>query len=149
MKKRYSILAPIMLTGLLAAGCGADDENEEPIKDDQPKSAEEQSRDVPLKVDDVVATVVELRSYAESADNSGQIQETGKSLEDNWDLVEGEIEEQYPDDYKNIEESLYPLIAEAKKDKPDPEKIKTLSDETNKKLTDFLEKAETPKKTEE
>lgn len=148
MKKLSYVLTPIALTGLLAAGCGTD-ESEQPVRDNQTDAIEEHARDMPEKLDNVVGTLKELKANVETPDSAEEIQETAKVLEEHWDLVEKEVEEQYPDDYENIEESLYPLIAEAKKEEPDVEKMKTLIDETNGKLTEFLTKAEEPKKSPE
>lgn len=145
MKKLSYVLAPIALTGLLAAGCGTD-ESEQPVRDNQTDTIEEHARTMPNKLDNVVGTLKELKASVEDPDNVGEIQKSGKVLEEHWDLVEKEIEEQYPDDYENIEESLYPLIAEAKKDEPDVDKMNTLIDETNGKLTEFTKKIEEPKK---
>ncbi|MGG3451149.1 hypothetical protein [Domibacillus aminovorans] len=145
MKKFYSVSASFALMVLIAAGCGTN-ESEQPVRDNQTDTIEEHARTMPNKLDNVVGTLKELKASIEDPDNVGEIQQAGKVLEEHWDLVEKEIEEQYPDDYENIEESLYPLIAEAKKDEPDVEKMKTLIDDTNGKLTEFLEKAEKPKR---
>ncbi len=145
MKKFYSVSASFALMVLIAAGCGTN-ESEQPVRDNQTDTIEEHARTMPNKLDNVVGTLKELKASIEDPDNVGEIQQAGKVLEEHWDLVEKEIEEQYPDDYENIEKSLYPLIAEAKKDKPDVEKMKTLIDETNGKLTELLEKAEKPKR---
>jgi iron uptake system EfeUOB component EfeO/EfeM len=61
-------------------------------------------------------------------------------IEEKWDKIEKQVEEKYPEDYEDIEKSLYPLIAEAKKDTPDSEKLKTLTEETKNKLNQFHEK---------
>ncbi|OAH52550.1 MULTISPECIES: hypothetical protein [Bacillaceae] len=145
MKKFYSVSASFALMVLIAAGCGTD-ESEQPVRDNQTDTIEEHARTMPEKLDNVVGTLKELKASIEDPDNVREIQQAGTVLEEHWDLVEKEIEEQYPDDYENIEESLYPLIAEAKKDEPDVEKMKTLIDETNGKITEFLEKAEKPKR---
>ncbi|OKL35689.1 hypothetical protein [Domibacillus mangrovi] len=145
MKKFYSVSASFALMVLIAAGCGTD-ESEQPVRDNQTDTIEEHARTMSNKLDNVIGTLKQLKANAEAPDSAGEIQETGKVLEEHWDLVEKEIEEQYPDDYKKIEDSLYPLITEAKKDKPDIEKMKTFIDEANGKITDLLKKAEKPKK---
>ncbi|OLN21768.1 hypothetical protein BTO30_12985 [Domibacillus antri] len=147
MKKFYYMTAAMTLTVLMAAGCGVD-ESEQPVRDNQTDPTEEEWRDMPNALDNVLGTLQELKANAETPDEGEKIQSTGKQLEEHWDVIESQIEEQYPDDYENIEKSLYPLINETKKAQPDREKIKSLIDDTTAKLTDFLEKAETPKRKE-
>lgn len=139
MKKRYAIVFAVML----ASGCGTD-ESEQPVLDTETDTIEEHARDLPAKIENVQNTLVALKA----AEGNEDIQQTGKSLEEHWDLAEAEIEEQYPEDYASIEESLYPLIAEAKKDSPDAAKLAPLIQESNEKLNVLLEKASKPKKKE-
>jgi iron uptake system EfeUOB component EfeO/EfeM len=145
MKKPYYFAASFLLTGMLAAGCG-NDENEQPVLDTETDTIEENARDLPSKIQNVQSTLIELNTHIDSSEGSEDIQKTGKSLEEHWDLAEAEIEEQYPEDYAAIEESLYPLIDETKKDSPDTEKMKPLAEDSNDKLTSLLEKATEPKK---
>lgn len=128
MKKRYAMVFAVML----ASGCGTD-ESEQPVLDTETDTIEEHARDLPAKIENVQNTLVALKA----AEGNEDLQQTGKSLE-----------EQYPEDYAAIEESLYPLIAEAKKDSPDAAKLAPLIQKSNEKLNVLLEKASEPKKKE-
>ncbi|OMP68387.1 hypothetical protein [Domibacillus epiphyticus] len=147
MKKFQIVLASFLLMMLLAAGCGQD-ESEQSVKNNETDTTNEEWKDMASELDNVTGTLTELKANIEDPENIEQIHATGKSLEEHWDTIEGQVEEQYPDDYTTIEESLYPLINETKKEQPDAEKISSLIDETNAKLTEFLKKAETPKRDE-
>lgn len=147
MKKPYYTAASFLLTGMLAAGCGTD-ESEQPVLDTETDTIEETARDLPSKIQNVQNTLTKLQTHIDSSESSEDIQETGKSLEEHWDLAEAEIEEQYPEDYAAIEGSLYPLIDETKKDSPDTEKMKPWVEDSNEQLTALLEKASEPKKEE-
>ncbi|WLR50360.1 hypothetical protein LC040_13950 [Bacillus tianshenii] len=123
----------------------AQDENmEEPASEDEASGNEmEGTDDAALKedIDSVMASVKALREAAQgSKKDVAPINEKGKALEANWDGIEKQVEEQYPDQYKKIEESLYPLIEEAKKDTPDVEKIDSLIAETQDMLESFKDK---------
>ncbi|MCT2537712.1 hypothetical protein NC661_11230 [Aquibacillus koreensis] len=89
----------------------------------------------------VLATIDELKSLVEqNPDNARKINTFGKVLDENWDLIEKKVEKKYPEDYKDIEESLYPLIGEAQKDKPNIEELNKLIKDTYKKLEAFRAK---------
>ncbi|MDL4843073.1 hypothetical protein [Aquibacillus rhizosphaerae] len=89
----------------------------------------------------VLATINELHNVVErSPENTKKINTFGKVLDENWDLIEKKVEKKYPEDYKNIEESLYPLIGEAQKEKPDLTKLTQLIKETSAKLLTFKDK---------
>ncbi|MGG0792007.1 hypothetical protein ABE132_25640 [Peribacillus simplex] len=91
--------------------------------------------------EEVIISLLELKANIETeSENTEQIQTTGKDLEESWDSIEKQVEEQHPVDYKNIEESLYPLINEIKKDQSDVEKIKQLTNDTTEKMKAFKEK---------
>ncbi|MBB6453692.1 iron uptake system EfeUOB component EfeO/EfeM [Salirhabdus euzebyi] len=92
-------------------------------------------------IDKVLETNEKLKKAADkSPENTAKINKLGKELGENWDVIEKQVEEKYPKDYINIEKSLYPLIAYAKKDKPDVKKIVILADEVNEKLVNFKER---------
>ncbi|WP_053220067.1 hypothetical protein [Virgibacillus senegalensis] len=73
-------------------------------------------------------------------EQAGDINEQGQTLSNEWDKIEKSVEESFPEDYKNIEDSLYPLIAFAQKKAPDIEQIKQLSSEVKTKLKTFKQK---------
>lgn len=92
-------------------------------------------------VNTVLSTVNSLQSMiANSPDEIQKINEFGMKLDDDWDMIEKRVEEQFPKDYKIIEESLYPLIDEAKSVKPEIDQLKKLIDEVNGKLVKFKDK---------
>ncbi|GAA0429047.1 hypothetical protein GCM10008983_01710 [Lentibacillus halophilus] len=101
----------------------------------------DESTDIQEGTDGVIAKVKELKDLTEKdASNTEDINELGEALKKNWDTIEKKVETSYPDDYQNIEESLYPLIALAKKDKANKAHIRELSLETLDKLEAFKEK---------
>jgi len=105
--------------------------------------AQENNEEVTLKegVDIVVATIEEMKGAIKlDPKNTGKLNQLGKKLDENWDLIEKRVEEKYPKDYKNIEDSLYPLIAEAKKKSPNVNTLNKLIKETTDKLIQFEEK---------
>ncbi|AZU64439.1 hypothetical protein [Neobacillus mesonae] len=160
MKKIYSILAVILLV-LMAAGCSSNADNEKTAKDqtgttetqtdgkqqesqsdeETADSNENMSNQLSSGSEKVITVLEKLKTNLETnAENSEVIQTTGKDLEESWDAIEKNVEENYPEDYENIEESLYPLISEAQKDKPDTTAIKKLMNETKEKMEAFKEK---------
>ncbi|MFB4164964.1 hypothetical protein ACE1TI_14315 [Alteribacillus sp. JSM 102045] len=117
------------------------DEQEETEEDASDEKGSEE--DLTSGVEEVQSTLNSLSETAEnSSDNPEDIQSEGKKLEESWDAIEKQVEEEYPDDYTNIEESLYPLIDEAKADEPDTDSIQDLTEETQDKLDEFLSKIE-------
>ncbi|MRG86504.1 hypothetical protein [Salinibacillus xinjiangensis] len=89
-------------------------------------------------IDTVITSIEELQNIVEASPSDvNQINEKGKVLETNWDVIEKQVEELDKEAYVNIEKSLYPLIAEAKKDNPNVENLKSLASDTTEKLTDF------------
>lgn len=105
--------------------------------------AQENNEEVTLTegVDIVVATIEEMKGAIKlDPKNTGKLNQLGKKLDENWDLIEERVEETYPKDYKNIEDSLYPLIAESKKKAPSVSTLNKLITETTDKLIQFKEK---------
>ncbi|GAA0481754.1 hypothetical protein GCM10008986_03090 [Salinibacillus aidingensis] len=100
--------------------------------------ANEEERNLVTHLDTVLTSVDELEKVIEETpDEVRTINEKGEVLEKNWDEIEKQVEELDPDAYANIERSLYPLMAEAQKENPDIEKMKSLSEEVTEKLEDF------------
>lgn len=115
--------------------------NEESIKN----HFQDQSASLDKGIDKVLTSLEALNSTAESsADDIEKVNRDGKDLSESWEPIEKKVEEQDAEAYENIEESLYPLIDEAQKDKPDIEKVKELTEETKNKLTAFQEKLGSP-----
>ncbi|KGX89938.1 hypothetical protein [Pontibacillus marinus] len=105
--------------------------------------AQENNEEVTLTegVDIVAATIEEMKGAIKlDPKNTEKLNQLGKKLDENWDLIEERVEETYPKDYKNIEDSLYPLIAESKKKSPNVSTLNKLIPETTDKLIQFKEK---------
>jgi iron uptake system EfeUOB component EfeO/EfeM len=154
---KYRILFSfILIGGMFLGGCGGNDDAQEvkevtPEEEAQPTTGDgktksdspvdEENQDLSKGVEETTSSVEELTiSLTNAPDDAKKINEQGTMIEEKWDKIEKQVEEKYPDDYEDIEKSLYPLIAEAKKETPDSEKLKTLSEETKNKLNQFHEK---------
>ncbi|WP_173918929.1 hypothetical protein [Halobacillus sp. Marseille-Q1614] len=133
--KHYYSFSFILVLGLILGACGTSDnqENTDSSEEQTQESNEETSEETGNEgedtefvsgVDTVINSVEQLNSSLEDSADANTINEEGKTLEENWDQIEKKVEEQFPDQYAKIEESLYPLIDEAKKDSPDVEKMK-------------------------
>ncbi|WP_082232718.1 hypothetical protein [Halobacillus massiliensis] len=130
MKHFYSLTFVLALSFLLGA-CGAsespDNSSEEPASEQEnaeDNTGEQEENDLSAGVDSVIQSVEELGTNLEQdSPDINSINEQGEMLEEDWDQIEKDVEEQYPERYAETEESLYPLIDEAKKDEPDVEKM--------------------------
>ncbi|MFF2857324.1 hypothetical protein [Peribacillus sp. NPDC058002] len=159
MKKFSCFLVVMIFMLLMAAGCSSNVNDEKANEEqtelteagadrEQPEKQtveEATSEDMPAFLssgsEEVIISLLELKANIETeSENTEQIQTTGKDLEESWDSIEKQVEEQHPVDYKNIEESLYPLINEIKKDQSDVVKIKQLTNDTTEKMKAFQEK---------
>ncbi|HEY9578078.1 MAG TPA: hypothetical protein VIR64_10425 [Pseudobacillus sp.] len=158
MRKFSYLFAIMVLMLLIAAGCGSKkedaaepastntDEPKEQVTTEKEEDAAEQKEeekpaDLSSGLEEVSISLQELQGNVDTVpQNADQLQTTGKKVEEKWDAIEEQVEEKYPDDYKNIEDSLYPLIDETKKDKPDAEKMKPLITDTVEKINAFKEK---------
>lgn len=141
MRKLIYFLIIVSLLTVTACSSGNDEQEETNKKQAGNKATETAnilSEDLTNELDQVLSSLEELKNVP--ADNTEKIQKAGKELEENWDRIEKQIEENYPKDYTNIENSLYPLIDEAKKDMPNKEKISKLVDDTTQKIKTFKQK---------
>jgi iron uptake system EfeUOB component EfeO/EfeM len=151
--KNIKLFSSLLIAGLLLGGCGGNDNAEEvkevtPDEESQPatsdgKPGEDSSNQkIIIKgVGDTISSVEELsKMLSNNPDDAKKLNEQGSKIEEKWDKIEKTIENNFPEDYENIEKSLYPLIAEAKKDTPDPDNLNKLTEDTSKKLDKFLEK---------
>ena len=99
-----------------------------------------------IKLEEGLQTVIDTVEKLKIAMNKTtpdikEVNRLGKSLNDNWDSIEKKVEEKYPEDYENIEESLYPLISNTiRQDEMDVKEIKKLTDDTLSKILEFQEK---------
>ncbi|WP_264737908.1 hypothetical protein [Cytobacillus firmus] len=140
MKKILSYIS-ILVIVIMAAGCSSNGENETQENSKANNSDGQMADELLNGSDEVMAVLDELQANLKNkAENSELIQKTGKDLEENWDEIEKKVEENFPEDYESIEESLYPLISESQKDQADSAKMKELVTETKEKLESFKEK---------
>ncbi|MGY0693497.1 hypothetical protein ACW2QC_11985 [Virgibacillus sp. FSP13] len=134
----------IITTGCASNGDEQSERNQDQINknntEDYIQTSASISSEINSSIDKVLATLEELKNQTEqSPDSTTDIQAIGKKIEENWDQIEKRIEEKYPEFYEDIERSLYPLIAEAKKDRPNVVMVKQLTDETIQKVEGFKE----------
>ncbi|WP_339227806.1 hypothetical protein NSQ77_19830 [Oceanobacillus sp. FSL K6-2867] len=146
MKKlNLLLLSVFLITAVVVSACASGNDSESSNEENEqkseqaPKNGEENSSDSLNKgIEKVLTSLQELKNTAEtSPDDTDNINSKGKSLSENWEPIEEKVEEQNPDAYENIEESLYPLIGEAQKEKPDTNKVTKLIEETTEKLNQF------------
>ncbi|ASK61130.1 hypothetical protein CFK37_02435 [Virgibacillus phasianinus] len=110
-------------------------------EEDTTQSDETDTTDLTDGVDQVLVSLDELKTViTKSPDDNEKIKNTGIKVGEKWDEIEKMVEEKYPEDYENIEESLYPLKAEVKKDKLNMERINQLTSDTEKKVKEFKQK---------
>ncbi|WP_370223023.1 hypothetical protein [Cytobacillus sp.] len=137
MKKILSYIS-ILVIVIMAAGCSSNGDNETNENSKANNSDGQMDDELLNGSDEVMAVLDELQANLKNkAENSELIQKTGKDLEENWDEIEKKVEENFPEDYESIEESLYPLISESQKDQADSAKMKELVTVTKEKLESF------------
>jgi iron uptake system EfeUOB component EfeO/EfeM len=132
----YGLAAAAMLS---AAGCSFNQDmgQSSPPKEAQEVNTSDQSAII-TGIKDVMVEVQKLEMYMKASSDQGTINKFGKSIAKKWDEFENDVEERYPDQYKKIEDNLYPLIAETGKPKLDLQKIKDLTQKVQKDLMAFL-----------
>ncbi|WP_106495155.1 hypothetical protein [Lentibacillus sp. Marseille-P4043] len=142
----YCVFASLFIitTGCASNGDEQSERNQEQINknntEDYIQTSASIVSEINSSIDNVLATLEEMKNQTEqSPDSTTDIQAIGKKLEENWDQIEKQVEEKYPEFYEDIERSLYPLIAEAKKDRPNVVMVKQLTDETTQKVKAFKE----------
>ncbi|TRM12166.1 hypothetical protein FH966_10985 [Lentibacillus cibarius] len=142
MRKLILYLGAFLLLGAVLTGFTNNAEQDATTdKSNELQSEKPDKAEIQEGVSGVIAKVKELQKLTEErADNTDEINELGEAIEKNWDSIEKKVEASHPEDYKNIEESLYPLIATAKKDKVNKTNLRTLSLETLDKLEAFKQK---------
>ncbi|MFD2923484.1 hypothetical protein [Halobacillus naozhouensis] len=116
--------------------------SEQSSKKDQ-SGGDGENMDLASEVDHVISSVEQLdKTLKNSANDVQSINNQGKTLEENWDSIEKQVEEQFPNQYKKVEESLYPLIGAAKKEDPNIEKMKKWAQTTVESLNELKQKIE-------
>lgn len=96
------------------------------------------SSDLTKGIDQVLTSLDKLKTVTQKKETK-KINNTAEKLGETWDQIEKQVEEKYPEDYERIEKSLYPLLAEAKKDAPNLELIMDLLEKTTIKVQSFKE----------
>ncbi|OAT82591.1 hypothetical protein A6P54_08585 [Bacillus sp. MKU004] len=150
--KIIKLFSSLLIVGLLLGGCGGND-NAEEVKEIAPdkeeatpgtgdeKTNDDNTKNLTAGVEDTKGSLEELSmTLTNTPEEAKKLNEQGSKVEEKWDQIEKQVEDNYPDDYENIEKSLYPLIEEAKKDTPDAENLKNLTEDTMNKMNEFLEK---------
>ncbi|WP_227939604.1 hypothetical protein [Alkalihalobacillus deserti] len=157
MKKIFYLI--LLSLALVIAACNGEEEEqqgqennnnaegtvqtEEQTKEENAYTKESADGDLSKGIEEVQTSVEDLNGIIEeSPDVAEGIQSEGKKLEEKWGAIEDQVEEEYPDDYENIEQSLYPLIYEAQAVEPDTDTIQGLIEDTQEKLDNFLVKLE-------
>ncbi len=95
---------------------------------------------VKTSVKEVVALVDSLDKQLAANPKLETVNKLGKQINEKWDVIEKDIEASHPTEYKTIEQSLYPLIIRAEKEKIDVNKMKSLTTKTKKDLNQLLTK---------
>ncbi|WP_078549672.1 hypothetical protein [Litchfieldia alkalitelluris] len=148
MKRILFVFCTLVMVGLLLGGCQADKENSssdietpDAVETMNQQAENSDTTELVKGLETVLLTVNKLNETTKSSPSDvKQINEFGKALEENWDKIEKTVEKLDKESYIAIEKSLYPLIAEAKKPSPATDKIKTLAEDTTKKLEKYKEK---------
>ncbi|UFU00714.1 hypothetical protein KO561_07200 [Radiobacillus kanasensis] len=153
MRKIIFYLTPLVIIGVVLSGWspGQSSKKEEVqstinqinahSKEAGVASESKNDQEIMSGIKSVVATLARLEStLVDNPDKVQRIKKQGKALEENWDVIEKLVEKSYPTDYKNIEESLYPLLSHSQKEKLEIDKMKGLVKATKTKLEDFRTK---------
>ncbi len=106
------------------------------------KTTKDPKKNVAVKanVKEVVTLIESLDKQLAANPKLETVNKLGKQINEKWDVIEKDIEASHPTEYKTIEQSLYPLIIRAEKEKIDVNKMKALTTKTKKDLNQLLTK---------
>lgn len=106
------------------------------------KTTKDPKKNVAVKanVKEVVTLIESLDKQLAANPKLETVNKLGKQINEKWDAIEKDIEASHPAEYKTIEQSLYPLIIRAEKEKIDINKMKSLTTKTKKDLNQLLTK---------
>ncbi|MFB4168408.1 hypothetical protein [Virgibacillus sp. JSM 102003] len=139
MKKFLLYIGIFSIIGLVLVGFN----NTEQHSDMRGMHELSNKEDILRGTNEVITTTKELKKITESEEyKTREINKLGEEIENKWDRIEKKVEREYPEDYTNIEKSLYPLITMAKKETPNKKQLQGLSNQTLEKLTNFKHKIE-------
>ncbi|MFD6208967.1 hypothetical protein [Peribacillus sp. NPDC060253] len=132
---------------ILLSGCNntikSDEHNQEknPVtneKSDNNAAETQDAKVIKTGVDEVIQSINALVTEVSAEADPEKIQELGEKVSSNWDSIEKQVEDDYPDWYERIEKNLYPLIGESGNPEKDTEKILELTKATKEDLQLFL-----------
>ncbi|MGP4105891.1 hypothetical protein [Virgibacillus sp. L01] len=139
MKKFLLYIGVISIIGFVLVGFNNAEQQSDMRGMHEPSNKE----DILRGTNEVITTTKELKKItASEEENTSEINKLGEEIENRWDRIEKKVEKEYPEDYTNIEKSLYPLIAMAKKETSNKKQLQDLSNQTLEKLTNFKHKIE-------
>ncbi len=96
-------------------------------------------------LDTVLASLQKLeKGIQDNPKNMKKVAKLGKAVEEKWDMIERKVEKLDKEAYVYIEEALYPLFAEVKKDKPNINTIIKLTTQSKERISSFQEKISKP-----
>jgi iron uptake system EfeUOB component EfeO/EfeM len=135
MKRKwmYTLTAAALLS---FAGCSPD--HVSPQKEAKEVNAADDQAEIVTGVKDVMQELQNMENYLKTRSEQDSINKFGKTIAEKWDKFEDDVEEHYPDQYKKIEDNLYPLIGETGKPQINIQKIKDLTQKVQQDLAAFL-----------
>ncbi|KWW21245.1 MULTISPECIES: hypothetical protein [Peribacillus] len=134
-------------TMLLLSACNntikPDEHNQEknPVTNERSDKSAAETQDaegIETGVAEVVQSINALVTEGSAEADPEKIQELGKKVSSDWDSIEKQVEDDFPDWYERIEKNLYPLIGESGNPEKDTEKIEELSKAAIEDLQLFL-----------
>jgi len=89
-------------------------------------------------LDTVLSSLQNLeKTIQDNPKNMQKIAKLGKAVEEKWDNIERQVEKLDKETYIYIEEALYPLFAEVKKDQPNIHSITKLTKLSKERISSF------------
>ncbi|WP_108670221.1 hypothetical protein [Peribacillus acanthi] len=98
------------------------------------------NKDVQASLSEIIEILNQFEKDLEKKADKEIINKYGQQIEEKWDSIEKQVETKYPDEYVNVEKSLYPLIGEAKSPEFNLEKVKVYLKESIFKISNLKEK---------
>lgn len=145
MKTILYLVLTIMIFAAVAFNASGSKQAKEPT--DEPTSvqvAKSVASELTEGLKKVLTSLDKLKTVTgDSTGETDTVQTSAETLGETWDQIEKQVEEKYPEDYERIENSLYPLLAEAKKDTPNLTSVLQFLDATTSKIKIFMDKVGT------
>lgn len=138
MKSIFYLVLTIMIFAAVAFNSNKEEQANETDTPTSVQTTKQLTSELTTGLDEVLNSLAELKTITEDSTwETEKIQTTGESLGETWDQIEKQVEEKYPEDYERIEQSLYPLLAEARKDNPDLALVMQFLNATTEKIEVF------------